>query len=81
MPHINAENRETFEMELAEHQTYLEFARLEGIRKMAEQKEMDNLKSRIAEQQIENEALGQSLILNPQNTPQSILSLQIIPQP
>jgi hypothetical protein len=50
MPHINAENRETFEIEWAEHQTYLELTRLEGVRKMAEQqKEMDNLKARIAD--------------------------------
>ena len=73
MPHINAKNRETFEMEWAEHQTYLEFARLEGIRKMAEQqKEMGNLRARIAEQQTKDEALAQSLILTLENTPQSI---------
>jgi len=85
MPHINAKNRETFEMEWAERQTYLEFARLEGIRKMAEQqKEMGNLRARIAEQQTKDEALAQSLILTLENTPQSIPNprfIQSIPNP
>jgi hypothetical protein len=80
MPHLNKENRENFDIEWAEHQNYLEFTRLEGIRKMAEQQSelMDNLKARIAEQQTKDEALAESLILTPGNTPQSILSLQII---
>ena len=48
MPHINAQRRETFEEELAEHQAFLEFNRLEGVRKMAEQQnELDRSKARI----------------------------------
>jgi hypothetical protein len=55
-----------------------------------QQKELDNLKTRIAGQQTENEALGQNLILTPENTPpeQSLpqsnsapsLSVQSLPQ-
>jgi hypothetical protein len=80
MPHINAERRETFEEEWSEHKAFLEFTRLEGARKMAEQQnELDSLKVRISEQQDKNEALVSSLILNPQSIPQSIPSLQINP--
>jgi hypothetical protein len=82
MPHINAENRETFQEEWEEHQTYLEFARLEGVRKMAkQQKEMDSLKTRIAEQQTEDEALGESLILTPQYTPRAFAPSRSFPHP
>jgi hypothetical protein len=71
MPHINADRRETFDEEWTEHQAFLEFTRLEGIRKMAaQQSELDSLKARIAEQQTKNEALAQTLILTPEITPQ-----------
>jgi hypothetical protein len=80
MPHINAYRRETFEEEWAEHQAFLEFNRLESIRKTTEQQsELDSLKVRISEQQGKNEALVPSLILNHQIIPQSIPSLQINP--
>ncbi len=80
MSHINADRRETFKEEWAEHQAFLEFTRLEGIRKMTEQQsELDSLKVRISEQQGKNEALVPSLILNPQSILQSIPSLQINP--
>jgi hypothetical protein len=73
MPHINADRRETFDEKWAEHQAFLEFTRLEGVRKMAEQQnELDSLKVRISEQQDKNEALVPSLILNPLSIPQSI---------
>jgi hypothetical protein len=56
MPHFNAQRRETFEEELAEHQAFLEFNRLEGLRMIAEQQnEMDRLKTRILEQHDGNE--------------------------
>ncbi len=80
MPHINAERRETFDEEWSEHKAFLEFTRLEGNRKMAEQQsELDSLKARIVEQQAKDETLAPSLILNPQSTPQGIPSLQINP--
>ncbi len=80
MPYINAERREIFNDEWAEHQAFLGFTRLEDVRKVAEQQsELNSLKVRISEQQDKDEALVPSLILNPQSIPQSIHSLQINP--
>jgi hypothetical protein len=80
MPHFNAQRRETFEEELAEHQAFLEFNRLEGVRNMAEQQnEMDRLKARISEHDDWNDALAPNLVLDPRIVPQSIPSLRINP--
>jgi len=80
MPHFNAQRREKFEEELAEHQAFLEFNRLEGLRIIAEQQnEMNKLKARIAEQHDGNEVLVPNLVMEPRILPQSIPSLQINP--